>query len=96
MKKKYYVENEKGEMVLVRTSDHDYKFALVDIEHINEGKKGIYACSGNYNNIEKQYNYYKKIYYSNMEYAKKNNNEENYKNNERSYNNLKIVELIVR
>ena len=103
MKTKYYVKNEKGDMVLVRTSANDYRYALVDKKDINDGKKGIYCCSCNYDNVLKQYNYYKKIYSSNAESWKKPTLIERYTQEEidkhikgcqNAYDNLEIVELI--
>jgi len=103
MKIKYYVENEKGDKVLVRTSANDYRYALVGIKNINNGdKRGLYCCSGNYDNILKQYNYYKKLYTENVKYLKTTTNsrytqeerEKIIKNEQELCDNLEIVELV--
>lgn len=94
MKIKYYVENEKGEKVLVRSSANEYKYALVDIKDINEGKKGIYCCSADYNRVLTQYNYFKKVYTSNANYGMSKGDIEEYKKHMENLNNLKIVELV--
>ncbi len=97
MKIKYYVEGTKGE-VLVRTSANEYKYALVNIDEINEGKKSVYCCSGSYENIMKQYNYWKDALVKNIEWFKNGTNKYANEKDATRYENelkgLKIVELI--
>ena len=90
---KYYVETEKGK-VLVRTSANEYKYALVDSEHIVEGRRGLYCCSGSYENIAKQYNYWKNINVENYKYWLEKGNQEKANYDLARANNLKIVELV--
>lgn len=92
MKTKYFVEGTNGK-VLVRTSANEYKYALVNIDEINEGKKAIYCCSGSYENITKQYNYWKDVIEHNIKYAEEHGSErlELYRNDLKG---LKIVELV--
>ena len=92
-KTKYYVTNNQGVRILARTSDHDYNYALVDKSKINEGKKGIYACSGTFDNIMKQYNYYHKVYSLNMDYYEKKDNKEYYLQAKNLLENLSIMDL---
>ena len=91
MKIKYYVEGENGK-VLVRTSANEYKYALVNIDEINEGKKGIYCCSGSYENIMKQYNYWKGVTEYNLKHSE--GHPESIENFKRELKGLKVVELV--
>ena len=52
--KKYYFKNEKGEMVLVRKSDNQYRYALIYKD--NE----VFNCSNKLETIEQKLNYYTK------------------------------------
>lgn len=92
MKIKYYVEGENGK-VLVRTSANEYKYALVNIDEINEGKKGIYCCSGSYENITKQYNYWKDVIERNIKWYET-NKPEYVETSKKELKGLKIVELV--
>jgi non-homologous end joining protein Ku len=94
MKIKYYVENDKGERILARTSNNEYNFALVDKERINNGIKYIYCCSGTYNNIVKQYDYYKNNYTRNYKYYVEHDNMELAELYKKDLGNLEIVKLI--
>ena len=92
MKIKYYVEGKNGK-VLVRTSANEYKYALVDINEINEGIKGIYCCSGSYDNIMKQYRYFKDVHEHNAK-SWEGKDEERKAICEKALEGLKIVELV--
>ena len=94
MKNKYYVVNEKGERILIRTSANEYKYVLVDIKKINNGEKSCYACSSSYENIMKQYNYWTKYYQDWYDACVKNNDIEIGDWYKLQRDNLKIVELV--
>lgn len=90
MKNKYYYINEEGEKILVRTSNNEYKYALVIKGY--KDNKGTLKCSINKTPIEKEFEYRTKGYGHNME--EKVNGKYLYSSQFMNPNTLQIVELI--
>ena len=86
MKNKYYFINNEGKKVLARTSNNDYKYALIYMD------KSVFKCSSKKETIENAYKYHTKGY--GYKFEDKVNGRYLFSNQFYNPKDFKIVELI--